>query len=517
MADIAFSDKAGSSNFTAGGDKRNQIFADLLLNRAELEAYLTSLRRQQYSATPPTNPNTGDMWRCSTTGATYTAGVLYRYSGTAWAQEGAVALNVPNRNTVLQGNVDASGNPTLFEAGTGLACKLNATATPAIFAFMNGNSASTGAQDIIDGIAADSATFWSSLPINSTVYLFVDRSSTGVLSGSYTTIAPVIQNFAPAHSAGLQWIDFNTGKVQSSDGSTWTQRNRVFVGTATTNGTGVTAVNVNISSYFDTLYLGKTATAAKATILATARKINGVDFNGSGDITIADASKLPLAGGTMTGKLVSLSSVGSISAVSGTSTIEVRGSGTVNDAAFMTFHRLGYFAAVLGIDTDNQLKYGGLSVGDVAHKIWHDGNTAGKILQVQNVTKTTSFSGTSVSWTDIPGLSVSITPSSTSNKVLVTANVSAHGDQQNVTVRLMRDTTPIAVSTGSTNNATFQFNDSEEMPTCSIAFLDTPASAAALTYKAQYNCQSGGTFVLNSMGSLGLGAVSAITVEEVKG
>ena len=244
MADIAFSDKAGSSNFTAGGDKRNEIFSDLLLNRAELETYLTSLRRQQYSASPPANPNTGDLWRCSTTGATYTAGVLYRYSGTAWVQEIATALNVPNRNTVLQGSVSASGVPTLFEAGTGLACKLNATATPAIFAFMNGNSASTGAQDIIDGIAADSAAFWSSLPINSTVYLFVDRSSTGVLSGSYTTVAPVTQNFAPAHSAGLQWVDFNTGKVQSSDGSVWTQRNRVYVGTATTSGSGVTAVNV---------------------------------------------------------------------------------------------------------------------------------------------------------------------------------------------------------------------------------------------------------------------------------
>lgn len=39
--------------------------------------------------------------------------------------------------------------------------------------------------------------------------------------------------------------------------------------------------------------------AASATILQTARTINGVSFNGSANITIADSTKLPLAGGTM--------------------------------------------------------------------------------------------------------------------------------------------------------------------------------------------------------------------------
>ena len=43
--------------------------------------------------------------------------------------------------------------------------------------------------------------------------------------------------------------------------------------------------------------------AASATKLTTARKINGVSFDGTADITIADDTKLPLAGGTLTGKL----------------------------------------------------------------------------------------------------------------------------------------------------------------------------------------------------------------------
>jgi hypothetical protein len=40
--------------------------------------------------------------------------------------------------------------------------------------------------------------------------------------------------------------------------------------------------------------------AATATTLQTARTINGVSFNGSANITVADSTKLPLSGGTIT-------------------------------------------------------------------------------------------------------------------------------------------------------------------------------------------------------------------------
>jgi hypothetical protein len=45
------------------------------------------------------------------------------------------------------------------------------------------------------------------------------------------------------------------------------------------------------------------AAAGTADILTTARTINGVSFNGSANITVADSTKLPLAGGTMTGDI----------------------------------------------------------------------------------------------------------------------------------------------------------------------------------------------------------------------
>jgi hypothetical protein len=47
-----------------------------------------------------------------------------------------------------------------------------------------------------------------------------------------------------------------------------------------------------------------TGNAATATALQTARTINGVSFNGTANITVADATKLPLAGGTMAGNIL---------------------------------------------------------------------------------------------------------------------------------------------------------------------------------------------------------------------
>lgn len=55
------------------------------------------------------------------------------------------------------------------------------------------------------------------------------------------------------------------------------------------------AINISGSS------ASTTGNAATATALQTARTINGVSFNGTANITVADATKLPLTGGTVTG------------------------------------------------------------------------------------------------------------------------------------------------------------------------------------------------------------------------
>jgi hypothetical protein len=73
------------------------------------------------------------------------------------------------------------------------------------------------------------------------------------------------------------------------------------IGLDSTNGiirsTGVAYVNTNQRVFADNYH-------PNADRLTTARNINGVAFNGTANITVADATKLPKAGGTMTGSLI---------------------------------------------------------------------------------------------------------------------------------------------------------------------------------------------------------------------
>jgi hypothetical protein len=71
---------------------------------------------------------------------------------------------------------------------------------------------------------------------------------------------------------------------------------------STSNLSGLTVANT-ITGSVSGSSASTTGNAATATTLQTARTINGVSFNGSANITVADSTKLPLAGGTMTGTL----------------------------------------------------------------------------------------------------------------------------------------------------------------------------------------------------------------------
>ena len=78
-------------------------------------------------------------------------------------------------------------------------------------------------------------------------------------------------------------------------------------------------------------------------------------------------------------------------------------------------------------------------------------DTSGTILQVVSTTKTDTFSTTSTSMTDLTGMSVAITPSSTSNKILITGNIFVSGSSASALVvfNLVRGSTNISISTGS--------------------------------------------------------------------
>lgn len=140
---------------------------------------------------------------------------------------------------------------------------------------------------------------------------------------------------------------------------------------------------------------------------------------------------------------------------------------------------------------------------------------AGSILQVVSTTKTDTFTTTSTSFTGVTGLSVTITPSSTSSKILVMADYmtgsSATGGST-VLSQLVRDGSQIGG-----NIASNQSNDNiRDTNFIGINYLDSPASTSTLTYQIQIRATSGTGYVGRTGGD-STSMLSHITVMEVAG
>ena len=118
---------------------------------------------------------------------------------------------------------------------------------------------------------------------------------------------------------------------------------------------------------------------------------------------------------------------------------------------------------------------------------------AGKILQVIQTVKKNRQTINSTTLVDITGMSVSITPSSASNKVLVNYSLVVFSNAVYYALRLRRDSdSTIFVgdenpSATSQNRASFGSYDSSYVIADTIAqsFLDSPNTTSAITYKLQ--------------------------------
>ena len=128
-------------------------------------------------------------------------------------------------------------------------------------------------------------------------------------------------------------------------------------------------------------------------------------------------------------------------------------------------------------------------------------NSTGSILQVLQTPKTDTFSTSSTSFTDITGLSVNITPSSTSSKILVFMDCKV-ASATNVTafVRMMRDSTPIYIgdAAGSRQRATMSNSDdpsSQFIFQMSGMYLDSPSTTSQVSYKFYFGAGDGATTV----------------------
>jgi len=128
----------------------------------------------------------------------------------------------------------------------------------------------------------------------------------------------------------------------------------------------------------------------------------------------------------------------------------------------------------------------------------------GHVLQVQSTNYGARLSSTSSTMVAVSGLSVNITPSSTSSKILVTATV--EGSSQlyyGMFWQVRRGTsTVIMPDTSQTLSSRIEsygiYNGDQNVSiTQSATYLDSPATTASTTYTVYVKGQSGASFCLN--------------------
>ena len=133
-------------------------------------------------------------------------------------------------------------------------------------------------------------------------------------------------------------------------------------------------------------------------------------------------------------------------------------------------------------------------------------NATGGILQVKTGSHSSELNATIGSWVDT-GLSLSITPSSTSSKILAlyVMQFRLQGTGSNdpgMGFRLLRGST-VLESPGTTyDNYTYaQGNYIDHRGSDTEFYLDSPATTSAVTYKVQVNAYNGSTIRVQSDGN----------------
>lgn len=204
-------------------------------------------------------------------------------------------------NGLVSGNLTVNGNTTLGDTNTDLVTingRFNTDLLPS----------TDNARDL--GSASNS---WRALYVDGTVAFGTALTVANGGTGATTLTGVVKGNGTSAFTAGS--VDLTsevTGTLPLGNGGTGQTTAQAAINSlagATTSGQYLRGNGSNVvmsaiqAADVPTLNQSTTGNAATATALQTARTINGVSFNGTADITVADATKLPLSGGTMTGNI----------------------------------------------------------------------------------------------------------------------------------------------------------------------------------------------------------------------
>lgn len=158
---------------------------------------------------------------------------------------------------------------------------------------------------------------------------------------------------------------------------------------------------------------------------------------------------------------------------------------------------------------------------------WASPSVAGSVLKVLSTTLDTTFSTSSTSFVDLTGLSVSITPTSNTNKIMVIVTISycMSASTNAAMFKLRRGSTDIGIgaASGSRTRATQWIGGVslgvDATLSLSMSYLDSPATTSATTYGVQLLTNAGTAYINRSNADTNSSAfarsVSTITVMEV--
>ena len=158
---------------------------------------------------------------------------------------------------------------------------------------------------------------------------------------------------------------------------------------------------------------------------------------------------------------------------------------------------------------------------------------SGGILQVVSTTKTDTYSeslATGVSSSVVTGLTASITPRSTSSKILV--QISGHFSSTAADgfggFVIRRDSTAIGIGDAASSRSRLTSyggayaNEGNDMANLAVSYLDSPSTTSTITYGISVHARAGGTMYVNrtdtdsDVDDIGR-PVSTITLMEVAG
>ena len=300
--------------------------------------------------------------------------------------------------------------------------------------------------------------------------------------------APTVDNDGDALITGALYFDTTANEMRVYNGSSWASAGSAVNGTSGRFVYTATAGQTTFSGADDN---GETLAYDTGFIDVY---LNGVKMVNGTDVTVTSGTSVVFASGVALNDIVEMITYGAFNLASFAATAIT--SGTLNTA---------------------RIADGSITNAKLA--------TPGVVLQVLQTVKTDVFSTTSNGFHDI--VSVSITPTSSSNKILIHYDCNASSEDLTM-VKLLRDSTDIGIGDASgsrtrvTQGGQFRGGNNDKVTVFSGSFLDSPSSTSSVTYKLQVYKFGGTTMKVNapvndSDGAFTGRGITTITVMEIAG